>query len=133
MSCHMVDPAIFGGVMTTELSEKDFQDNVIQLAQMLHWRIAHFRPAMTKHGWRTPMIGDPGFPDLVLAKAGRVVFAELKSEKGKLTEDQTDWLSALSGVDWDSAYAKYQGGVGTTSVFLWRPSDLEQIQEVLGG
>ncbi len=126
--------------MTTELSEKDFQDNVIELAQILGWRIAHFRPAMTKHGWRTPMIGNPGFPDLVLAKAGQVITAELKSEKGKLTEDQAKWLAELSGTAPASWLPSEDGTirVGGPSyrgswAYVWRPSDLEQIQEVLSG
>ena len=47
------------------MSERELQDAVIQLARLLGWRVAHFRPAMTTRGWRTPVSADgAGFPDL---------------------------------------------------------------------
>lgn len=115
------------------LSERDFQSNVIELAQILGWRVAHFRPAQTKNGrWVTPMQGDAGFPDLVLAKAGRVIFAELKSEKGKATDEQVEWLSELLGEGWigNPGYP-YELGAMSHRVYVWRPVDLEEIAETL--
>jgi hypothetical protein len=48
------------------------------------WRAAHFRPARTAKGWRTPVAADgAGFPDLVLVRRTRIVAAELKS--GRVT------------------------------------------------
>jgi len=76
--------------------------------------VAHFRPAQVREGkWLTPMQGHKGFPDLVLARKGEVVFAELKSAKGKVTAEQRSWLNALGGG------------------YLWRPADWSEIQEVL--
>lgn len=40
-------------------------------------------------------MGHSGFPDLVLARDGRVMFFELKREDGKTTPGQDAWLSAL--------------------------------------
>jgi len=118
----------------TDLLEKDFTDNVVQLARTMGWKIAHFRPAQTKHGWRTAMQGDKGFPDLVLAKAGRVIFAELKSGKGKLAAEQNEWLIELSGWHrkvppeaWDMGAV-----LGRVEVYVWRPGDIDQIGKVLG-
>ena len=122
----------------TDLLEDDFKDNVIDLAHMLGWRVAHFRPAQTKHGWRTPMQGDKGFPDLVLAKRGRVVFAELKSRTGKPSEDQRDWLGELSATDPESWRVVMTGatsghrGPMNVEVYVWRPDDIDQIGKVLG-
>jgi hypothetical protein len=122
----------------TDLLEKDFTDNVVQLAKTLGWRVAHFRPARTKHGWATPMQGDKGFPDLVLAKQGRVVFAELKSRTGKPTVEQRDWLGALSRTDpesWKSALTGATSGHNgpmSFEVYVWRPDDIDQIGKVLG-
>jgi hypothetical protein len=59
-----------------------------------------------------------GWPDLALVRPPRLVFAELKRENGKTTEYQDRWLGLLRGVP----------GV---EVFLWRPTDLEQIAVVL--
>lgn len=94
---------------TTLMSEQDLSDCVIELGHVLGYTIAHFRPAMTTKGWRTPVLADgKGFPDLVLVR-DRVIFAELKSTKGVLSNEQVDWSGALIG-----AGAEY---------YVWRPSD----------
>jgi hypothetical protein len=56
------------------------------------------------------MAGDTGFPDLVLVRDGRLLFVELKAERGKASPEQGEWLEALSGVH----------GI---EVCLWRPAD----------
>lgn len=102
------------------ISERELQEWVIELAKLRGWKVAHFRPAKTAKGWRTPMQGDPGFPDLVLARAGRVVFAELKSEKGRLSPGQQGWTEALGRFNPDGQ-----------EVYVWRPRDRDLIVEVL--
>ena len=101
-----------------KLSEKDWQSRVIDAAKLFGWRYAHFRPARTAQGWRTAMSGHPGFPDLVLTKGLRIIFAELKAEDGNLTEDQFVWLNRL-------------GESGRVEVFVWRPSDWEEVYKTL--
>ena len=77
------------------MSEQELLEAVIELAHLYRWRVAHFRPARTEHGWRTPVAADgAGFPDLVLVR-DRVLFVELKSARGRLSVEQQDWLSAL--------------------------------------
>ena len=92
-----------------QASETDFQNLVIELAQLRGWLVFHARPSQTGGRWSTAMQGQPGFPDLVLARRGEVLHVELKSEKGRLTEWQKMWLEALDGE-------------------CWRPSDWDQIQ-----
>lgn len=96
------------------MSEDDFQTRILDTAERNGWRRIHHRPAKTAKGWRTPMQGDPGFPDLVLARGGVVIVAELKSRRGQPTDDQTLWLEALG------AHAR-----------LWRPADWPAIQNEL--
>lgn len=96
-----------------KLSEAAFQKQVIDLAHLHRWRVAHFRPARTtvagRETWRTAVSADgAGFPDLVLARNGVVLFRELKSDKGKASEDQLAWLLAVGGE-------------------IWRPSDWDRI------
>jgi hypothetical protein len=80
------------------LSEADFQRRVMDTARLAGWMCVHFRPGLTQRGrWVTPMIGDKGAPDLVLAKGGRVLLAELKTDTGKPTAEQRAWLAALGG------------------------------------
>ncbi len=105
--------------MRTNISERDFERQVLELAKLTGWRAAHFRPAKTSKGWRTPVSGDgAGFPDLVLCRGPCLVFAELKSEDGKLRPEQREWLEALS---------RCRG----VEARLWRPSDFEEIQAML--
>lgn len=107
-----------------KISEDEFQTQVISLARMLGWHVAHFRGVRTqrKDGsifYQTPVQADgKGFPDLVMVKGRRVIYAELKSEKGKLSQEQKEWLDLLA-VD------------KKREVYCWRPSELESIQEIL--
>ena len=63
---------------------------------------------------------EAGFPDLVLAKPGRLIFAELKSATGTTTAAQETWLSML------------RHSITGLEVYLWRPNDLPQIAVILG-
>lgn len=103
---------------TIPISEDQFKDWLIDLAKLFKWLVHHDRPARTEKGWRTPIQGDPGFPDLVLARRGRIIFAELKSEKGTLDPDQKIWLEHLDPSD------EYE-------IYVWRPSDRREIEETL--
>ncbi len=92
-------------------TEKDFQAQVLEVAKLNGWLIYH-----TYDSRRS----SPGFPDLVLVKPPLVVFAEIKSDAGKVTPAQDGWLGALSGCS-----EKITG--------VWRPSDWDEIVDVLSG
>lgn len=117
------------------MTEAQLQNHVIDAAQKLGWRIAHFRPALTSKGWRTPVEADgKGFPDLCMAHPiqRRIVFAELKRMKGTIEPEQREWLQVLGAItdievgerDWQLA-----------EVYVWRPSDWSsgRIERVLSG
>lgn len=109
-------------------SEAGFQEKVMQYAALRGWLIHHDRPARARErgtgrdGWRTAISGDAGFPDLVLARHGRVVFAELKSDIGKPTPAQARWADHL-GYD--------LGFESTFDYYLWKPSDWIDIERIL--
>ena len=116
-TCRMVRSTQPG---TPPMTEAEFQTNVIELAKTLGWLIHHDRG-----DYRNCIGGDPGFPDLVLAKNGRVLFLELKSEKGYITKPQMRWAVAIdSGVGWD-----YDAQI---AYHLVRPSDMQHIAHLLG-
>jgi hypothetical protein len=108
--------------MTSELkpiTENDFGKQILELARLLGWKSAHFRPAQTAHGWRTAVQGDgKGWPDWVLVRPPRIILAELKREQGKTSTEQDEWLALLRKCP-------------TLEVYLWRPSELERIAEIL--
>lgn len=83
----------------SRMTESQLTDLVVDAARLYHWRVTHFRPARTVRGWSTPLQGDPGFPDLCLARNGVVIFAELKVGRGKLRPEQEKWRDAL-GDQW---------------------------------
>lgn len=97
-------------LLDATVSEKQFMANVVELATWTGgWRSYH------THDTRRSA---PGFPDCVLVRDGRLLFAELKSEKGGLTPAQRAWLGELRrcpGVE----------------VHVWSPSDWPTIENIL--
>jgi len=90
------------------MSERQLLDMVVELALRLGWLVHHDLPALNERGrWRTAIQGIAGFPDLVLVRPPRVVFAELKTEKNDPTELQERWLDALAAC--------------AVEVYVWRP------------
>jgi hypothetical protein len=84
---------------------------------VLGWCWVHYRPGRSSRGWTTPLSGSAGFPDIVAVRGARVVFIELKSETGRLTDSQAAWLLAL--------------GQAGAEVHCWRPSDWPEVEEIL--
>jgi len=90
------------------LTERAFMAQVVRLATLLHWRAYHTHDS--RHS-------SAGFPDLVLVRRPRVIFAELKSDRGRCTPEQRAWLAELAEC--------------SVEVTLWRPSDWEEIERCL--
>ena len=91
-------------------TEKDFMAQVVDLAKILGWSVYHpWLSIRSERGW----------PDLALVKPPRLVLAELKREKAKLSPSQEKWLSMLSGCP-------------QVEVYVWRPSNLDAIARCLG-
>ncbi len=91
-----------------EITEKDFECQIKELAVLYHWKYYHT--------W-TSIHSPRGFVDVVMAREERLIFAELKSEQGKVTTYQQEWIEAL----------KETGA----EVYLWRPSDFNSIVSIM--
>lgn len=102
-------PPTAAEVMLGQITEREFQREVLQLAALFGWRPYHTHDSRQSHR---------GFPDLTMVRGDRLVFAELKSMAGKVRPEQQEWLDELAVVPGVEAY-------------LWRPSDLDAIAEVL--
>lgn len=88
-------------------TEKDWSKQVAQLALQLGWRRYHtFRSERSQ----------PGFPDETLVR-DRVIFLELKTETGKVSDAQRSWLCALLDAG--------------AEAYVARPRDLEFLGYVL--
>src|SRR5262249_3240873 len=106
----------------TLMDERDLQNTIIDMAQLYGWLRHHDLPARTNKGFRTPIQGDPGFPDLVLLRGAsvgggrpgrppRLLFVELKAKRGRLTDGQRQWMEALMQIPF-------------VEVLTWTPDDL---------
>lgn len=105
-----MSPAADGGLL-----EEEWASFVIGAAKAHGWMVAHFRPARTTRGWRTPVEGHSGSPDLLLARRGVVLLVELKRDTTKPRPDQAAWLAAI----------------GPRHGSVWRPRDREAVLKIL--
>lgn len=102
------------------MTEAEFQQAVIDVANWTGWLIFHPRPAQTGGRWSTAFTGHPGFPDLLLVHRDHgIIFAELKADRGKTTPGQRQWLNTLEDAN--------------AEVYLWRPQDFDWIVQRLKG
>ena len=91
-------------------TEAQFERAVIEYAELNGWRVYHTYDSRRSNA---------GYPDLTLVRLSRLVFAELKTEKGRVSKAQQEWLDALNGT--------------TThiEIYLWRPSDWSEVEATL--
>lgn len=106
-------------VLLQGVPEKKLLRDVTEVARMHGWLTYH-----THRSDRSPA----GFPDLCMVRClpnrdRRLIFAELKTEKGKVSPAQRHWLGALELVAEATGYV--------VQSFLWRPSDFDRIEEIL--
>lgn len=87
-----------------------WQKAVERMFRQLNWRTQHFWDAMNARA---------GWPDLVAwhPVSGKTIWAELKTETGRVTASQRDTLLELAIAN---------------EVWLWRPSDASEIAAVIG-
>lgn len=85
------------------MTEAEFQQQIIDTARLLGWKAYH-----TFDSRRS----EPGFPDLVLVR-DRIVYLEVKSETGRVSAEQGEWLAAINAA----------GG----SALVVRPSQWDEI------
>lgn len=83
------------------ISERELQKAIVDTCKLLGYRVQHARGAWSSKGFRTPIQGHAGFPDLVICGHGRLLVRELKVGRNVLSEEQAAWIRALeaAGVD----------------------------------
>jgi hypothetical protein len=91
------------------ITEKEFSQQVRQLAILKGYKVYHTFLSI---------YSDVGFPDLVIAKEDKLIFAELKTERGKVSQAQKDWLGVLASTK-------------KCECFIWRPSDWDEVVSIL--
>ncbi len=108
-----------GGKMRVRMSEEDLKRAILDLCKTMGLFTLHIRPARRgaasddpdqPQRWETPVQGNgKGFPDLTIV-GGWVMFRELKSDTGRVSAAQREWLERLEAA--------------VADVGVWRPEDL---------
>jgi len=98
-------------------TERQFMHAVIDLAKLCGYRVYHPPDNKPNQNGRVQNT-EPGYPDLTMARPAtgkyyqhppRLIFAELKTDTGRISRAQSDWLSDLDAV---------------AEAYVWRPDDL---------
>lgn len=115
-----------------KLSEAQFQRQVVRYADLMGWRVRHDRATNQRsrcRRCRSPLVcascatpvtvvrNDAGLLDLLLVRRPRIVWAELKSQRGTMTDDQLATYLELKACGQE--------------VYLWKPSDWPVIERIL--
>ena len=97
------------------ISEREWQNHVCRIATLRGWRYYHPPDNRPVNGQIQKIVS--GFPDLCLIKDRRILFAELKREKGIISAHQEEWIDAIRrcGIE----------------VYVWRPSDVHEVVAIL--
>lgn len=94
--------------MSSIMTEAQWQGRVTGLCDVLRLKWHHETDSRKSKS---------GFPDLVIAGPGGVIFVELKKQKGRVSAAQREWLMALTAAG--------------ASAYVWRPSDWPVAERVL--
>lgn len=106
-------------------SEKVWQQIVIELAQIYGWRLIYH--TLVSRG------SQAGFPDLVMVRDGRLLFVELKTDTGHISDAQAEWLQALEVIEARVQQLAQLASVEDVGVevYVWRPADMTIVSEIL--
>ncbi len=102
--------------------ESVFQQDIINEARRLGYEAYSHNSLGTRCGCGAYVTGgrvvtSKGFPDLVLGKIGRLIYAELKSRKGNPSKEQNHWRAIIESMGYE--------------YYLWRPADRAEAFEIL--
>ena len=97
----MTTVATYLDAQATAMTEAALLSQVRQAAKALGLRLYHTHDSRRS---------EPGFPDVVIVGRRSVLFRELKTQRGRVRPEQTEWLKAL-----------YEAGGDAR---IWRPLDL---------
>ena len=94
------------------MTEAQWQRTVTEAATVLGWKVYH------THDSRRSA---PGFPDLVLGHPEQhaLIFAELKTDTGRVRPEQREWLDLLRRCG--------------QRAYVWRPREWTDVQTILRG
>lgn len=96
-------------VAVPPIREAEYMRQVIEYAHLMRWK--------TYHPW-TSIHSAAGWPDLACLRNNVLAMLEIKSDRGKVTRAQQEWIDAL-------------GRVEIVQSHIVRPADWRFVQELL--
>lgn len=108
-----------GASVALRAVELECERTILDAAAISGWRRHGERVAMSRKGWRTPVKGEVGWPDLVLARPGVLIVAELKRKPNEPDPEQLEWLRLLDTVP------------GCWGLLVWVPEDQDDFCHAL--
>jgi hypothetical protein len=94
------------------LNEEQFRSVIVRLFSENGWLVTHTRSAK----------GSGGSPDLLVIKSNNVLFMELKTDKGRIGENQKDWISQIPIIHNKNNYS--------ISGLVVRPKDFSLVSDI---
>jgi hypothetical protein len=99
-----------------ELTESQWQAKVESVARKNGW-VPYHAPANRPDKYGNIQNVEAGFPDLCIIRSGKMIFAELKKETGKLSAAQVRTIELIKSCGLEC--------------YVWRPSDVREVLSVL--
>jgi hypothetical protein len=106
-------PNLFKAQSTAKMeSERDFQNVLEREMRLQGWNVySIMRSDLAKATLA-------GYPDITAWRDDRLIFAELKTDKGRLSTAQEEVLASLENLP-------------SAEVYVWRPRDFDQIRPII--
>lgn len=130
--------------MDKDISEQAFGKIVEDMLNKYGWLWKHDVPVRSKKGWRTAYAGHKGFPDYIAVRPPRILIAELKDRYKIVSPEQQIWLDKLTEcqiiMSTSGGILLFESGntefgiiprINFPEVYVWRPADIEEIEEIL--
>jgi len=101
------DPLFGKAAWKDTMLEKEFHDQVAHLMRLNGWSVYSVPDSRR--------VSLAGYPDITAWRGARLIFAELKREKGRISPAQVEVLEELKQIP-------------CAEVYLWKPSDWIRIE-----
>ena len=102
------------------MTEDELLIGVTDLLTARNWRWVHYRRSD-----QAKMMGHAGLPDIIAVSASRrrLLFIELKTVRGRIDDEQYEWLGAFQAVAGVVVDEGSLTGHRMPEVYVWRPID----------
>lgn len=131
---HLIDPVWLG---MNEEGKDGFRAEVMKLVRRYGWSCGYGDegelPGLAYHAASAMHQAEKGWPDLTLVRRRdrRIIFAELKRENGELSPRQAAVLGLLRCLETGPLAGVDHFAGPSLRVFVWRPSQLDELAAVL--